>query len=104
MDHISWKYSSAYVPDDYISLDEQLVRHRGRILGRTYMPFKPGKYELKIFWACKTSAGYTLYAITYNGKEGDQLYKNFVKILCLDCWNPTTKQEEMFAQITFYQL
>ena len=39
------------------------------------MPFKPGKYELKIFWACKTSAGYTLYAITYNGK-GDQLYRN----------------------------
>ena len=60
-----------YVPDDCITVDEQWVGYRGRIPGRTYMPSKPRKYKLKIFWACESSIGYTLNAIAYGGKEGD---------------------------------
>ena len=41
----------AYIPDGCITGDEQLVRYRGRIPGRTYIPTKPRKYGLKIFWA-----------------------------------------------------
>ena len=31
----------AYIPDDCITVDEQLVGYRGRIPGRTYIPSKP---------------------------------------------------------------
>ena len=34
----------AYIPDDYITVDEQLVGYRGRIPGRIYIPSKPRKY------------------------------------------------------------
>ena len=57
-------------------MDEQLVGYRSRIPGRTYMPSKPRKYGLKIFWACESSTGYALKAIAYSGKEGDQVYRN----------------------------
>ena len=39
----------AYIPDDCITVDEKLVRYRGRIPDRTYIPSKPRKYGLKIF-------------------------------------------------------
>ena len=63
-----------YIPDDCITVDEQLVGYRGRIPGKTYMPSKPRKYGLKIFWACKSSTGYALNAIAYGGK--DQVHQN----------------------------
>ena len=50
--------------------------YRGRIPGRTYMPSKPRKYGLKIFWVCESITGYTLNAIAYGGKEGDQVHRN----------------------------
>ena len=50
----------AYIPDDCITVDEQLVGYRGRIPGRTCIPSKPRKYGLKIFWACESSSGYAL--------------------------------------------
>lgn len=42
-----------YVPEADITVDEQLVGYRGRVPGRTYLPSKPKKYGVKIFWACE---------------------------------------------------
>ena len=44
------------------------------------MPSNPRKYRLKIFWECISSTGYTLNAVAYGGKKGDQVHKN----LCQD--------------------
>ena len=49
-----------FIPNESITVDKQLVGYRGRIPGRTYMPSKPRKYGLKIFWACESSIGYAL--------------------------------------------
>ena len=41
-----------YVPAEILTIDEQLLGYRGQIPGRTYtyLPSKPRRYELKIFW------------------------------------------------------
>ena len=77
-----------YVPDECITMDEQLVGYRGRIPGRTYMPSKPRKYGLKIFWACESSTGYALNAIAYGGKEGDQVHRNLGQDIVLRLLEP----------------
>ena len=69
----------AYFPDDSITVDKQLVGYRGRIPGRTYIPSKPGKYGLKMFWACESSSRYALNGIPYGGKEGDQVNRNWAQ-------------------------
>ena len=53
--------------------------YRGRIPNRTYIPSKPRKYGLKIFWACESSSGYALNGISYRGKEGDQVHRNLAQ-------------------------
>ena len=58
--------------DENITIDEQLVGYRGRIPGRTYMPSKPRKYGLKIFWACESSSGYALNGLIYGGRNPNE--------------------------------
>ena len=60
-----------YVPNSVITVDEQLVGYRGNIPGRTYMPSKPRKYGVKIFWACESTTGFALNGIIYTGKPVD---------------------------------
>ena len=45
-----------YVPNEALTVDEQLVGYRGKIPGRTYMPSKPRKYGVKFFWLCEATA------------------------------------------------
>ena len=69
----------ACIPDDCITVDEQLVRCRGRIQGRTYILSKPRKYGLKMFRACESSSGYVLNVILCGDKEGDQVHRNLAQ-------------------------
>ena len=58
-----------YVPDADITVDEQLLGYRGRVPGRTYMPSKPKKYGVKIFWSCEAKTGFALNGKIYTGRQ-----------------------------------
>lgn len=61
-----------YVPEENITVDEQLVGYRGKVPGRTYIPSKPKKYGVKIFWACEAASGFVLNGIIYTGRQPGQ--------------------------------
>lgn len=61
-----------YTPGDNLTVDEQLVPFRGRCSFRQYMPSKPDKYGLKIWWVCDSKTAYPLNAIPYLGKINNQ--------------------------------
>ena len=52
-----------------LTIDEQLVTFRGRCLFRQYMPSKPGKYSIKIWAICDSTAHYVLKMDVYKGIE-----------------------------------
>ncbi|CAM4802175.1 unnamed protein product [Rotaria magnacalcarata] len=56
-----------YMPDGSLTVDEQLIPTRGRCNFRQYIPSKPGKYALKIFWCCDSSTAYPLNGEVYRG-------------------------------------
>ncbi|GFS02519.1 PiggyBac transposable element-derived protein 4 [Elysia marginata] len=41
-----------YVPGANLTVDEQLIPFRGRCPIIQYIPSKPAKYGLKLFWIC----------------------------------------------------
>lgn len=51
------------IPSDCVTIDEQLVPFRGRCRFLQYMPSKPAKYGLKIFWMCNARVPYALNAV-----------------------------------------
>ena len=76
-----------YVPSDSLTVDEQLYGFRGFASGRCYMPAKPAKYGIKIFWICDASNGYALHGIPYAGKEGERAV-GLAKRLVLELTKP----------------
>ena len=62
-----------YIPGSDLCVDEQLVAFRGKCGFRQYIPSKPAKYGLKIWWCCDASTTYPLTAQVYLGKQpGEQ--------------------------------
>lgn len=61
-----------YRPYSNITIDEQLYPFRGRVSFRQYIPSKPAKYGMKIFWACDAETSYPLHGILYLGRQPGQ--------------------------------
>src|SRR5688572_11664990 len=62
-----------FVPGPDLCVDEQLVAYRGRCNFRQYIPSKPAKYGIKIWWCCDAVTSYPLTADIYLGRqEGTQ--------------------------------
>lgn len=57
-----------YVPSCNLTIDEQLYAYRGYVPGRAYMPSKPSKYGIKIFWINDAKNGFALDCYIYSGK------------------------------------
>lgn len=78
-----------YICDEAITIDEQLLGYRGHIPGRTYMPSKPRKYGLKIFWACESSSAYALKGHLYGGRNpGEPPHRNLAADVVMTLTEP----------------
>jgi hypothetical protein len=59
----------AYIPGNHVTIDEQLVPFRGRCGFVQYMPSKPAKYGIKIFWCNDADSKYAVDAEIYVGRQ-----------------------------------
>lgn len=80
-----------YIPGENLTIDEQLVPFRGRVSFKQYIPSKPDKYGMKMWWICDNATSYPLFGIPYLGKEGStrstNLAQNIVERLCQPYFN-----------------
>ncbi len=65
---LAW-LQTCYTPGGSLTVDEQLIPTRGRCNFRQYIPSKPGKYGLKIFWCCDSDTAYPLNGEVYLGRQ-----------------------------------
>lgn len=62
-----------YDPHENFTVDEQLFPYRGRTKFTQYIPSKPAKYGIKIWWACDAKTKYPLQGKLYTGRlEGEE--------------------------------
>lgn len=64
-----------FTPSEYCTIDEQLVKFRGRCPFRMYIPSKPAKYGLKVFALVCAKTMYCLNLEVYVGSQPDGPYK-----------------------------
>ena len=67
LDFIIGKYHSLYVPTSNLSIDEGMLKWKGRLSIRVYNPMKPIKYGIKFYFLCEAKTGYVLDCIIYRG-------------------------------------
>lgn len=58
-----------YDPGSLLCIDEQLVEYHGRVRFKQYIPSKPGKFGIKIFWITDTENSFPLRCLVYIGKD-----------------------------------
>ena len=91
-----------YIPADILTVDEQLLGYRGQIPGRTYIPTKPRKYGLKIFWLCEAASGFALNSKIYSGKEGNTVHRELGKHVVLQLCKPFEKSGRDIVTDNFF--
>ena len=62
----------AFVPDENVTVDEQLLTYRGRVPFKQYIPSKPGKYGIKLWMLSDTKTSYVCRIQVYSGRAGNQ--------------------------------
>ncbi|XP_037931805.1 piggyBac transposable element-derived protein 4-like [Teleopsis dalmanni] len=73
-----------YVPNENITVDEQLIPFRGRCPFKVYMPSKPGKYGMKAWIAADSATAFCLQFQIYLGKTSDLPERNQGERVVLD--------------------
>ena len=67
MEYIRQKCMSLYIPEQSLSLDEGMMKWKGRLSIKVYNPKKTVKYGLKFYFLCESQTGYVLDFIIYRG-------------------------------------
>ncbi|XP_068237096.1 piggyBac transposable element-derived protein 4-like [Palaemon carinicauda] len=67
MEYIHDKCKAIYTPEKHLSLDEGMLKWKGRLNIRKYNPKKPTKYGIKFYFLCESKSGYVLSFDIYRG-------------------------------------
>ena len=63
------RFLEVYNPERNLSIDETLIKFKGKIYFRQFIPIKPGRFGIKCFTLAEASSGYGLVSKIYTGKE-----------------------------------
>lgn len=63
------KFQDAFYLEQSLSIDEMVVKWKGRSKYKMYNPSKPEKYHIKTFGLCDSLTGYTVNLLIYFGKD-----------------------------------
>ena len=67
LEYIQVKCQTLYVPQQHLSLDEGMLKWKGRLNIKVYNPKKPVKYGIKFYFLCESKSGYVLDFSIYRG-------------------------------------
>ena len=58
-----------YRPGPFICVDEMLLEFHGHVRFRQYIPSKPGKFGIKVYWSVDAKNSYPLQCLVYIGEK-----------------------------------
>ena len=61
--------AKSYRPTENLTIDEQLYPYKGRTKFTQYIPSKPAKYGIKVWWICDSQNHYPLNGLIYTGQS-----------------------------------
>lgn len=82
------RFTAVYAPSQNLSLDETLIKFKGRVQFRQFLPSKQSRFGLKGFVIADASTGYVLNTSIYTGKEGPAASKDLAMRVVLNLIEP----------------
>ena len=69
VEHYNSVMKSIYRPTENLTVDEMLIEFHGRVAFRQYIPTKPGKFGVKLFWIAESPSAIPLQTLVYVGEQ-----------------------------------
>ena len=82
------RFTTVYAPSQNLSLDETLIKFKGRVQFRQFLTLKRSRFGPKGFVTADALTGYVLNTSIYNGKEGPAASKDLAMRVVLDLTEP----------------
>ena len=60
-------FQQMLIPGTHLSIDEAMITYNGRLLWKQYMPKKPTKWGIQLWFLCDSISGYCLTFRVYTG-------------------------------------
>ena len=69
IDYLCKRFRAVYVPKCELSIDETMLKAKGRFQYKQYIKIKPIKWGIKLFTVAESTTGYVLNVLPYTGKR-----------------------------------
>ena len=70
------RFQEVYTPERQLAIDETLIKFKGKVHFRQFIPIKPGRFGIKAFTLAESTSGYVLNSKIYTGKENNEVQKD----------------------------
>ena len=71
------RFTNVYSSERNLAVDETLIKFKGRVHFRQFIPIKPGRFGIQCFTLAESSSSYGLVSKVYTGKENGVVQTDF---------------------------
>ena len=82
------KFQAVYSPDRQLAIDETLIKFKGKLHFRQFIPFKPGRFGIKGFTLAESKSGYVLNSKIDTGRENNEAQRDLGRKVVLSIFQP----------------
>ena len=68
-DMLTKNFKRIYIPEQEISIDESLLKYKGLLGWKQFIPTKRARFGIKLYQLCESKSGYIWHSIIYTGKD-----------------------------------
>ena len=83
-------FQSTFTSNGYFTVDESMVKWKGRLAWRQFMPNKPIRFGMKVWSLCDSVTGYMFNFQIYTGKVKGKPERIFHHVWSKTCWSLST--------------
>ena len=79
--YLNKRFSGTYNPRRELSIDETMLKFKGRLSIKQYIKIKPVKWGIKLFTIAEAKTGYVLNILPYLGKRADTAFGKTTQVV-----------------------
>ena len=96
VDYLCKRFRCVYTPGKHLSVDETMIKFKGRLSCKQYIKINPNKWGIKLFTVAEPTSGYVLNIIPYMGKRIDTVYSKTTQTVLDVCKHNLNRGHHIF--------
>ena len=96
------RFTEVYNPERKLAIDETLIKFKGKVHFRQFIPIKPGRFGIKCFTLAESSSGYAIASKIYTGKENGVVQTDLGRRVVMTLMEPFCDKGHVLYMDNYY--